>query len=222
MKECCAVVLALTHWRPFLFGKHFTYVHRSSSISVPLSHARHIQHADTLGYRLANFQFHGQAHIWENDIVFPTHCLSRLVGDVNLKLAVNESALASICRNVPNDRPYHSARPRDFEISTQSLDQLGPVQNGRQLFASAVSVFPLIDPEAFVKLQKEEFGEYFKFLSSPTDSTVAVPAGETPHSMSQFFLQRECNVLFRSYLSGYSRKRSSFLDQLVVPSGFRQ
>ena len=23
-KECCAVVLALTHWRPFLFGKQFT------------------------------------------------------------------------------------------------------------------------------------------------------------------------------------------------------
>lgn len=23
MKECCGVVLALTHWRPYLFGKHF-------------------------------------------------------------------------------------------------------------------------------------------------------------------------------------------------------
>ena len=90
---------------------------------------------------------------------------------------MNESALASICRNDPNDRRYHSARQRDFEISTQSLDQLEPVQKDRELFASAVSVFPLVDSEALVKLQKEEFGEYFSLLSSPTDSTVAVPAG---------------------------------------------
>ena len=78
--------------------------------------------------------------------------LSRLFGDVNPKLAVNES-LASICRNVQNDKPYHSARPRNFEISTQSFNQLEPVLNDCELFASAVTVFPLIDPEAFVKLQ---------------------------------------------------------------------
>ena len=24
MKECCAVVLAVTHWRPYLWGRHFT------------------------------------------------------------------------------------------------------------------------------------------------------------------------------------------------------
>ena len=106
--------------------------------------------------------------------------LSRFFGDANPKLAVNGSALASICRNIPNDRPYHSARPRDFEISTQSLDQLEPVQIDCELFASVVSVVPLMNPEALVKLQKEEFREYFKFLSSPTDSTTAIPAGKTP------------------------------------------
>ena len=134
---------------------------------------------------------------------------------------MDKSALASICRNDLNDRPYHSARPRNSEISTQSLDQLEPVQNDRELFASAVSVFPLlIDSEALAKLHKEEFGAYFNFLSSPTDSTVAVPAGETPHSMSQFFLQEK--ALFRPYFPGYLRKRSSFRDQLVVPSGLRK
>ncbi|CAB1102857.1 unnamed protein product [Ectocarpus sp. CCAP 1310/34] len=26
MKECCGVVLAISHWRPYLFGKHFTVI----------------------------------------------------------------------------------------------------------------------------------------------------------------------------------------------------
>ena len=26
MKECCGVVLTLAHWRPYLFGKHFTVI----------------------------------------------------------------------------------------------------------------------------------------------------------------------------------------------------
>ena len=82
----------------------------------------------------------------------PPQSLNLSFGDVNPKLAVNES-LASICRNVQNDKPYHSARPRNFEISTQSFNQLEPVLNDCELFASAVTVFPLIDPEAFVKLQ---------------------------------------------------------------------
>ena len=107
-----------------------------------------------------------------------------------------------------------------WAIALQNFDFTVKHQNDRELFASAVSVFPLIDPEALVKLQKEEFGEYFIFWSSSTDSTVAVPAGETPHSLSQFFLQED--ALFRSYLPGYLRKRSSFRDQLVVPSGLRK
>ena len=26
MKEYCGVVLTLTHWRPYIFGKHFTVI----------------------------------------------------------------------------------------------------------------------------------------------------------------------------------------------------
>ena len=128
--------------------------------------------------------------------------------------------MVSICRNVPDDRSYHRARPRDFEISNQSLEQLQPVQYDRELFASAVSVFPLlVDPEALIKHQEKEFEEYFKFLTSPTDSSTVVPSEETPNSMSHFFLHE--NTLFRSYLPGYLRKRSTFRDQLVVPSALR-
>ena len=115
MKECCAVVLALTHWRPFLFGKHFTVFtdHRA------LVYLYHMQDASNMLTRwaiaLQNFDFTVEHIPGKLNIVPDT--LPRLFGDVNPKLAVNESALASICRNVPNDRPYHRARPRDFEIS---------------------------------------------------------------------------------------------------------
>ena len=64
----------------------------------------------------------------------------------------------------------------------------------------------------------EELEEYFKFLTS-TDSSTVVPSGETPNSMSHFFFHE--NTLFRSYLPRYLRKRSTFRDQLVVPSALR-
>ena len=30
MKECFGVILALAHWRPYLFGKHFTVIHHQA------------------------------------------------------------------------------------------------------------------------------------------------------------------------------------------------
>ena len=70
------------------------------------------------------------------------------------KIVSHDPALAFMCRNVSNDRPYHRAGPCGFEISVQSLKKLEPVQNDCELFASAISVFPLIDPDAVVRLLK--------------------------------------------------------------------
>ena len=38
--------------------------------------------------------------------------------------------------------------------------------------------------------------------------------------MSHYFLNE--GIIFRSYLPGYLRKRSSFRDQLVVPTAFTE
>ena len=40
--------------------------------------------------------------------------LSRLFGEVEEEPLPQEPALASICRNVPSDRPYRAPGPRDF------------------------------------------------------------------------------------------------------------
>ena len=120
---------------------------------------------------------------------------------------MNRSALSSICRNVPNDKPYHSARLRNFEISTQSLNQLELVLNDRELFTSADAVFPLIDPEALVKLQR--IWRVFHFLSFPADLTVAVLAGKAPNSMNRFFWQEKAR--FRLYLLGICANVARFV-----------
>ena len=92
------------------------------------------------------------------------------------------------------------------------------MQNDCELFASAVSLFPLLDPEKLLEEQRAELGPYIKYVKAPV--TVPVPDGETKNSMSHYFLNQE--IIFRSYLPGYLRKRSSFRDQLVVPTALRK
>ena len=81
-----------------------------------------------------------------------------------------------------------------------------------------MSLFPLFDPEKLLEEQCAEFGPYIEYVKAPV--TVPVPDGETKNSMSQYFFNEE--ILFRSYLPGYLRKRSSFRNQLVVPTALRK
>ena len=103
------------------------------------------------------------------------------------------------------------------QVSSQKLEDVDLVQNDSELFATAVSLFPLLDPEKLLEEQRAEFGPYIEYVKAPV--TVPVADGETENSMSRCFLNEE--VLFRSYLPGYLRKRSSFRDQLVVPTALR-
>ena len=129
-----------------------------------------------------------------------------------------EPALASICRNVPSDRPYRAPGPRDFQISSLNLDDVNLVQNDSELLASAVSPFPLLDPKKIREEQRAEFGPYIEYVK--TLVTISVPDVETKNSISHYFLNEK--ILFRSHLPGYLRKRSSFRDQLVAPTALRK
>lgn len=143
--------------------------------------------------------------------------LSRVFGDViddNVTVLSSQPRLASICRNIPsNGQTHHAPSPRAYEVHADNLDDLCVVESDRELFASAVSVFPTLDPVKSIEGQKSEFGLYFEYISN--HDKAPLPPRETVQSASNFFVVD--GVLYRSYLPGHLRKRSSFRDQLVVP-----
>ena len=115
MRVFC-VLLAITHWRPFfLFGQRF---------AVFTDHRALVYMQDTStmltcrAIALQNFDFTVK-HVARKLNGCSRHTLSP-VWKYQPRVASNDPALASTCRNVPNDRPYHRAGLRDFEISAQS------------------------------------------------------------------------------------------------------
>ena len=112
--------------------------------------------------------------------------LSRLFGEEEEEPLPREPALASKCRNVPSDRPHSEPGPRDFQVSSQNLEDVDIVHNDSALFSSAVSMFPLVDPAKLQEERRAEFGPYNEHLTAP--ATVAVPDGENKSSMSHCFL----------------------------------
>ena len=93
--------------------------------------------------------------------------LSRAFSEVNGDSIPCEPRWAAICRNVPIDGPYHQPGPREYELSASNLHDVAPVENDRELFMNAVSVFLTVDPAKLVDLQKEEFCPYFEYLRAP-------------------------------------------------------
>ena len=119
--------------------------------------------------------------------------LSRLFGDTNGEEIPSEPRLAPICRNVPDDQPYHRPAPQEFEVSAHQLDNILPVESDRDLFTSAVSVFPVADPAQIEKQQREEFGAYIDYLTDP--KSFPLPPQETAHSMSYFSCMRNYSIV---------------------------
>ena len=111
--------------------------------------------------------------------------LSRAFSEVNGEPIPCEPRLAAICRDVPIDGPYYPPGPREYELSASNLHDVAPVESDRELFMSAVSVFPTVDPAKLVDLQKEEFCQYFEYLRAPTSAPL--PNGESKYTMSYFF-----------------------------------
>lgn len=216
MKECCAVVWAFVHWRPYLWGRHFTcctdhqalvYLYQMQDTSNMLTR---------WSIALQNYDFTVQ-HVPGRLNVVPD-ALSRVFSEVGGEHIPSEPRLAAICRNVPDNQPFHPPAPRDYEVSARNLDEIAPVESDRELFASAVSVFPTIDVPRLLEAQTDEFGPYFDYLKLP--KSAPVPSKQSEHTMSHFFLQEE--LLYRSYLPGHLRRRSDFRDQLVVPTSLRK
>ena len=143
--------------------------------------------------------------------------LSRIFSEVDGKPLPSEPQLAAICRNVPHDQPFHPPNPHEYELSTGNLDEIVPIERDRELFASAVSVFPVVDAAKLLDHQEKEFRQYFDYLANPTKARV--PHQQSKSSTSKFFIHE--GLLRRSYVPAYLRRRDTFRDQLVAPKSLR-
>ena len=211
MKECYAVVLAIQHWRPYLWGKHFTCVTDHAALRYLYTMQDTSNMLTRWAIALQSFDFTVKHKPGKLHVVPDT--LSRLFLFEN-EQELTAKTLAPICRNVPDDSASRNSMPhRPYEVSADKLDTLRPVTSDRELFTvSAMKVFESVDHETLREKQTAEYGEYIKYI---TEDKAPLPDNESPTTMSYYSVQD--GLLFKSYLPGHLRKRSSFRDQLVLP-----
>ena len=211
MQECLAVVYAPAHWRPYLWGRHFT----CCTDHQALTYLYHMRDTSTLLTRWAIcLQKYDVTvkHVPRKLHVVPD-TLSCIFSEVDANPLPSEPQRAAICRDFPNDQPFQSPNPREYELSASNSDEIQPVESDRELFSSAVSVFPVVDAAKLLHNQKKEFRQYFDYLSTPTKARV--PHHQSRSSMSKFFIHE--GLLCRCYIPAHLRRRDTFRDQLGAP-----
>ncbi|MEP5375795.1 MAG: hypothetical protein ABJQ14_08350, partial [Hyphomicrobiales bacterium] len=88
-----------------------------------------------------------------------------------------------------------------------------PVRSDRELFnvksvfASATNVFMPADQEKLRSARAAEYGPYIDYIQH---AEAPLPEEETKATMSYYSVQH--GMLFKSYLPGHLRKRSTFRD----------
>ena len=210
-KECLAVVLAVTHWRPYIWGRHFVCVTDHSALRYLYSMQDTSNMLTRWAIALQSYDFTVEHKPGKLNIIPDT--LSRLFSFEHSEMRVAPH-LAPICRNVPDNPALHGPhRLRPYQVNSHNLDEIQPVESDRELFTSATDVFMSIDPEKLRQAQQAEFGPYFEYLCDPKKRP---PSNESRTSMSYY--SENGGLLYRSYLPGHLRKRSTFRDQLVIPS----
>ena len=206
-KESLAVVLAVTHWGPYVCGRHFVCVTDHSALLFLYSMQDTSNMLTRWAIALQSYDFTVEHKPGKLNIIPDT--LSRL-----FNFEHSEMRVAPICRNVPdNPALYGPPRSRPYQANSHNLDKVQPVESDRERFTSATDLFMSIDPEKLRQAQQAEFGPYFEYLCDPKKRP---PSNESRTSMSYY--SENGGLLYRSYLPGHLRKRSTFRDQLVISS----
>ena len=206
-------MLAVTHWRPYIWGRHFVCVPGHSALRFLYSMQDTSDMLTRWAIALQSHDFTVEHKPGKLNIIPDT--LSRLFNFEHSEMRV-ASHLAPICRNVPDNPALHRPpRLRSYQVNSHNLDGIQPVESDHELFTSATDVFMSIDPEKLRKAQQAEFGPYFEYLF---DLKKRPPSSESRTSMSYY--SENGGLLYRYYLPGRLRKRSTFRDQLVIPSAY--
>ena len=208
-KEYLAVVLAVTHWRSYIWGRHFVCVTDHSALRYLYSMQDTSNMLTRWAIALQSYDFTVEHKPGKLNIIPDTP--SRLFNFEHSEMRVAPH-LAPIGRNVLDNAALHgSHRLRPYQVDSHNLDEVQPVENDRELFTSATDVFMSKDPEKLRQAQQAEFGPYFEYLCDPKKRP---PSNESRTSMSYY--SENGGLLYRSYLPGHLRKRRTFRDQLVI------
>ena len=175
--ECLAVVLAVTHWIPYIWGRHFVCVTDHSALRYLYSMQDTSNMFTRWAIALQSYDFTVEYKPGKLSIIPDT--LSRLFNFEHSERRVAPH-LASICRNVP-ETLHGPPRLRPYQVNSHNLDEIQPVESDRELFTSATDVFMSIDPEKLRQTQQAEFGPYFEYLCDPKKRP---PSSESRTSMS--------------------------------------
>ena len=168
LKECYAVVLAIQHWRPYLWGRHFVCVTDHAALRYLYSMQDTSNMLTRWAIALQSYDFTVQHKPGKLHVVPDT--LSRMFAFEHQQ-EIAEPSLAPICRNVPDNPRLHTALPqRPYQIAANQLDNLKPVRSDRELFsvksvfASATNVFMSVDQGKLRSAQAAEYGQYIDYI----------------------------------------------------------
>ena len=144
-------MLAVTHWRSYIWGRNFVCVtdHRA----IRYLYSMH-DTSNLLTWWVIALQSYDLTvgHKPGRLIIIPD-TLSRLINFEDSKMRI-APYLAPMCRNIPSNPALHGPlRLRPYHVNSRNFDEIQHVESNRKRFTSATDVFMSIDLEKLRQAQ---------------------------------------------------------------------